>query len=56
MARLGEEPRVYMSDTLSELKEEFPQHRLTIERMSYDGHSFEEIEDHLINLSETDED
>ena len=44
-----------MSTTLDDLKEEFPQYRLTIERMNREGKTFEEIEDHLICLSEQDE-
>jgi hypothetical protein len=45
-----------MCNTLQDLKEAFPEYWLTINRMNRDGFSFEEIEDHLTDLSELDSD
>ncbi len=43
-----------MSNTLDDLKEEYPQYRLLIEKMNREGKTFEEIEDHLTYLDEDD--
>lgn len=45
-----------MSLTLADLKAEWPQYRLTIERMNRDGATFEEIEDHVLALDAMDDD
>lgn len=45
-----------MSNTLDDLRTEWPQYRLTIDKMAKQNRSFEEIEDHLIELNEMDDD
>jgi hypothetical protein len=45
-----------MSDTLDELREEYPQYRLVIDKMARQNKSFEEIESHLIDLNEMNDD
>lgn len=45
-----------MSDTLDELRREYPQYRLVIDKMARQNKSFEEIESHLIDLNEMNDD
>jgi hypothetical protein len=43
-----------MSNTLDDLREEYPQYRLMIDKMAKQGKSFEEVEDHILALDEMD--
>ena len=40
--------------TLDDLRDEFPQYRLTIDKMAKEGKSYDEIEDHILALDEKD--
>ena len=41
-------------NTLDDLRDTWPQYRLTIDKMAREGKTFEEIEDHLVALNEED--
>ena len=43
-----------MNLTLDDLKDEYPQYILTIDKMEKEGKSFDEIEDHILALDEMD--
>lgn len=43
-----------MHNTLDDLREEYPQYRLIIGKMTKQGKSFEEVEDHILALDEMD--
>jgi len=40
--------------TLDDLRDEFPQYSLTIDKMAKEGKSYDEIEDHILALDEKD--